>query len=85
PGTPNPESRRIYRVRGSTLFITCGLGYGFVPVRFGYPPEVALVTLRGFSSKAKTDSAAAPPPEANVDSLIQVYQRRDTTASDTAP
>ena len=81
PGTPNPESRRIYRVRGSTLFVTCGLGYGFVPVRFGYPPEVAMVTLRGFSTKAKADSAAALPAEANVDSLIQVYQRRDTTGT----
>ena len=83
PGTPNPDSRRIYRVRGSTLFITCGVGYGFVPVRFGYPPEVAMVTLRGFSSKAKADSAAAPPPEANVDSIIQSYQRRDTVPTDT--
>jgi predicted MPP superfamily phosphohydrolase len=86
PGTPDPASRRIYRVRGSTLFVTCGLGFSFVPVRFGYPPEVAMVTLRGYSSKAKADTAAAPPPEANVDSLIQVYQRRDTsgTATDTA-
>jgi hypothetical protein len=84
PGTPDPATRRIYRVRGSTLFITCGVGYGFVPVRFGYPPEVAMVTLRGFSSKAKADSAAAPPPEANVDSIIQSYQlRRDSASADT--
>ncbi len=83
PGTPNPETRRIYRIRGSTLFVTCGLGYGFVPVRYGYPPEIAMVTLRGFSSKATRDSVKAPPAEANVDSLIQVYQRRDSTSVDT--
>lgn len=85
PGTPEPDKRRILRVKGSTLFITCGVGYGFIPVRFGSPPEVAMVTLRGFSTKAAADSAraAAAPAEANVDSLIQVYQRRDTTATDT--
>jgi hypothetical protein len=84
PGTPEPDKRRIFRVKGSTLFITCGVGYGFIPVRFGSPPEVAMVTLRGFSTKAAADSAraaAAAPGEANVDSLLQVYQRRDTTGT----
>jgi predicted MPP superfamily phosphohydrolase len=85
PGTPNPETRRIYRIRGSTVFVTCGLGYGFVPVRFGYPPEIAMITLRGFSSKATRDSVKAPAAEANVDSLIESFSRRDTTASDTTP
>lgn len=83
PGTPNPGTTRIYRVRGSTLFTTCGIGYSFVPVRFGHPPEVALVTLRavgGGTQQAATDSAAAA--QANVDSLIQVFQQRDT--ADTA-
>ncbi|HEU0054549.1 MAG TPA: metallophosphoesterase, partial [Longimicrobium sp.] len=60
PNTPDPAHRRIYRVRGSTLFITCGVGYGFVPVRFGYAPEVALITLRGVGGPAaKADSAKA--------------------------
>ena len=80
PGTPDPATRRIYRVRGSTLFITCGLGHSYVPVRFSAPPEVAIVTLRGFGSGAKADSASAPAG-ANVDSLIQVYQRFDTVAA----
>ncbi|HEX8673586.1 MAG TPA: metallophosphoesterase [Longimicrobium sp.] len=85
PGTPEPDKRRIFRVKGSTLFITCGVGYGFIPVRFGSPPEVAMVTLRGFNTKAAADSAraAAVPGEANVDSLLQVYGRRDTTATPT--
>jgi predicted MPP superfamily phosphohydrolase len=82
PGTPDPASRRIYRVRGSTLFITCGVGYGFVPVRFGHAPEVALVTLRGVGAPAaKGDSAR--PAEANLDSLIQTYQTpRDSAAAE---
>jgi len=85
PGTRDPGKTRIWRVRGSTLFATCGLGYSFVPVRFGHPPEVALITLRavGPPPAANPDSANAAR-EANVDSLIQSFQQRDTTASDSA-
>lgn len=75
---------RIYRVRGSTLFVTCGVGYSFLPARFGVPPEVAMVTLRSTTPPANAagvDSAAARP---NLDSLIQVYQQRDTSSRDTA-
>ncbi|HEU4881138.1 MAG TPA: metallophosphoesterase [Longimicrobium sp.] len=72
PGTPNPASTRIYRVRGSTLFVTCGLGFGYVPVRFGAAPEVALITLRGVGNEAAADSAKAPAG-VNVDSLIQSF------------
>ena len=77
PGTPNPASTRIYRVRGSTLFVTCGLGFGYVPVRFGAAPEVALITLRGVGNVAQEDSARAPAG-VNVDSLIQSFTP-DTT------
>jgi predicted MPP superfamily phosphohydrolase len=79
PGTPDPGRTRIYRVRGSTLFITCGVGFSFVPVRLGSPPEVALVTLRGLGA-VKRDTTTS---EANVDSLIQFYQQGDTTGTDT--
>jgi predicted MPP superfamily phosphohydrolase len=72
PGTANPATTRIYRVRGSTLFVTCGLGYGYVPIRFGAPPEVAMITLRGVGGSAKADSAQAPAG-VNVDSLIQSF------------
>lgn len=72
PGTPNPASTRIYRVRGSTLFITCGVGFGYVPVRFGAPPEVAMITLRGVGGAAPRDSARASGA-VNVDSLIQSF------------
>jgi predicted MPP superfamily phosphohydrolase len=79
PGTPNPGTTRIWRIRGSTLFATCGLGYSYVPIRFGHAPEVALITLRavGPAPSAKPDSTKAKEP--NVDSLIQVFQQRDTT------
>lgn len=84
PGTANPGSTRIWRVRGSTLFATCGLGYSFVPVRFGHAPEVALITLRAVGPPpAKVDSAKAAQ-QVNVDSLIQSFQQRDTTKSDSA-
>lgn len=83
PGT-TPPSRRIYRVRGATMFVTCGVGYSFVPVRFGFPPELAMVTLRvapgADTTSAAADSARARQP--NLDSLLQVYQRprpQDTT------
>lgn len=84
PGTANPASTRIYRVRGATLFITCGLGFGYVPVRFGAAPEIAMITLRGVGAVAPTDSAAAPGA-VNVDSLIQSFtpDTADTDDTDT--
>ena len=82
-GTANPAKTRIWRIRGATVFATCGLGYSFVPVRFGAPPEVALITLRAVGpARPATDSAKAQQP--NVDSLIRVFQERDTTARDSA-
>jgi predicted MPP superfamily phosphohydrolase len=39
PRHTGADKRRIFRVKGSTLFITCGVGYGFIPVRFGSPPR----------------------------------------------
>jgi predicted MPP superfamily phosphohydrolase len=86
PGTPNPASTRIYRVRGSTLFVTCGLGFGYVPVRYGSPPEVAMITLRGVGAAVPQDSARAPGA-VNVDSLIQSFtpeEKPDTTGGDSA-
>lgn len=80
PGTANPAQTRIYRVRGATLFVTCGLGFGYVPVRFGAAPEVAMITLRGVGGEAEEDSAAARPGGVNVDSLIQSFTP-DTAAA----
>lgn len=86
---PSPAHRiagadRLYRVGGNGLFITCGVGYSFVPVRLGAPPEIALITLRRVGGAKKETDA---PPRANVDSLLQQYQRppagTDTTRRDT--
>jgi predicted MPP superfamily phosphohydrolase len=32
--------------RGQSLFVTAGIGTSIVPVRFGNPPEIALITVR---------------------------------------
>jgi hypothetical protein len=80
PGTANPLKTRIWKVRGATLFATCGVGYSYVPVRFGYPPEVALITLRAPGPPpSKSDTTKKTPAQPNVDSLIQAFQKRDTT------
>ncbi|HEU0299279.1 MAG TPA: metallophosphoesterase [Longimicrobium sp.] len=86
PGTPNPASTRIHRVRGATLFVTCGVGFGYVPVRYGAPPEVAMITLRGVGRVEEGDSAGVSDG-VNVDSLIQQFTpdstprpAQDTTA-----
>lgn len=83
---PNPRVRipgaeRLYRVDGNGLFITCGVGYGFVPVRLGAPPEVALITLRKVGGATeKADTTRRP----SVDSLLQQYEQGvDTTGADT--
>ncbi|SOD03971.1 hypothetical protein SAMN05216486_1211, partial [bacterium JGI 053] len=76
---------RIWRIRGATVFATCGLGYSYVPVRFGAPPEVALITLRAVgNAPAATDSAAKTPAQPNTDSLIRVFQARDSASRDSA-
>jgi uncharacterized protein len=69
PGTAEPERTRIHRIRGATLFVTCGVGFNFVPVRFGAPPELAMVTLRGVGIEADT----VPGQAVDVDSLIRQF------------
>jgi predicted MPP superfamily phosphohydrolase len=83
PGTPEPASTRIYRVRGATLFVTCGIGFGYVPVRFGAPPEVALITLRAAGPAPADSAAAAGPEEMDLDSLIRAFTP-DSAPGDTA-
>lgn len=83
---PDPAMRvggeeRLYRVNGNGLFITCGVGYSFVPVRLGAPPEVALVTLRR-PGAAEAGEPADTVPEASMDSLVEQFQRQDTTGAE---
>lgn len=84
PGTADPAKTRIWRIRGATVFATCGLGYSFVPVRFGAPPEVALITLRAVGPARPATDSTKTPAQPNVDSLIHVFQQRDTTRRDSA-
>ena len=74
---------RLYRFGKTVMFVTCGVGYGFLPVRFGYPPEIALVTLHvsGRAQAAVTPQAA---DSMNIDSLLRRYGTRDTTDTDSA-
>ena len=37
--------------QGRHLFVTTGLGTSILPVRFGVPPEVAILTLRAAPSE----------------------------------
>lgn len=83
PGARVPGADRLYRVSGNGLFITCGVGYSFVPVRLGAPPEVALITLR--RPAAADDEPAPPAADAAIDSLLRVYgQTPDSARPDTA-
>lgn len=59
PGGEIANTERLFRVQGQTVLITCGMGYGFVPVRFGAPPEVPILTIRRFSTGAPEESQEA--------------------------
>jgi predicted MPP superfamily phosphohydrolase len=83
PVANGSPTQRTYRVNGNALFITCGVGYSFVPVRFGSPPEVALVTLRRVVPVAGPDSAKAARA-ANLDSLADAVQRRTAAREDSS-
>ena len=78
PGTPEPDRTRIYRIRGATVFITCGVGFGYVPVRFGAAPEVALITLRAVGGAEEESEEADEADTVDVDSLIRQFSPADT-------
>lgn len=75
PGNAASPTGRSYRVNGNGLFVTCGVGYSFLPARLGAPPEIALITLRRPTTEP-ADTAA--PPAAELDSLVQQYQAPDS-------
>jgi uncharacterized protein len=58
-------SEQLFRIQGATVLVTCGLGYGFVPLRFGAAPEVPILTLVRAEDHSEpptpADSAAAGP------------------------
>ena len=62
---------RVFQVLGSTVVVTCGVGYGFVPLRFGAAPEVPILTLRAAGGVAAPDSIVP-------DTLLERFQRQST-------
>jgi predicted MPP superfamily phosphohydrolase len=76
-------TQRTYRIGPHALFITCGVGYSFLPARFSTPPEVALITLRAIASAPRPDSAKAAAA-ASLDSLADAVQRRTAARDDSA-
>jgi predicted MPP superfamily phosphohydrolase len=82
PGAAVPGAPQLFRLDDSVMFVTCGLGYGFIPARFGTPPQVALVTLHPVLPR---ESRPAPRTDSvSIDSLLERYQRQGSTAADTA-
>lgn len=71
PGGEVEGVERLFRVRSQTVLITCGLGFGYVPIRFGAPPEVPILTLRSLGTD---EDAAVLAPEMVEDSVIQRFQ-----------
>ncbi|MEX2571939.1 MAG: hypothetical protein WD737_11625 [Gemmatimonadota bacterium] len=72
PGAAAEGFDRVFQIGGSTILITCGLGYGFVPLRFGAPPEVPLLTL------VRAGAPAVEATEAIEDSVVQQFQPEET-------
>lgn len=81
PGAAVPEAPRLFRVEGALMFVTCGVGYSFVPVRAGSAPEVALVTLQSPAAPAAVASTPAQPDSLSPEQLLQRYQGGDTAAA----
>ena len=78
PGAAAPGHPRFYRFGRSVMFVTCGTGYGFVPVRFGAAPEVALVTLHSVAGTAAgaaaSRAATARADSVSMDTLLRRFQ-----------
>jgi len=83
PGSVVPGVPRIYRFDKTVMYVTCGVGYSFVPVRFGAPPEIALVTLHVAGQREPQVSEAALD-SMNIDSLLTRYGTTDTISADSA-
>lgn len=69
PGAIVPGVDRLFQVEAGTVVVSCGTGYGFVPLRFGAAPEVPLLRLVG-------DRGALGEGESTevMDSLLQLYE-----------
>lgn len=69
PGAIVPGVDRLFRVQAGTVLVSCGIGYGFVPLRFGAAPEVPLLRLVG--ERGALDEGESTEV---MDSLLQLYE-----------
>ena len=52
PGkAPNRHAFGLIREDGRTMYVGAGIGTSIIPIRINMPPEIAIVTVRGNSSK----------------------------------
>lgn len=76
---------QVFRVMGSTVLVTCGVGYGFVPLRYGAAPEVVMLTIIPLGGDQGAEESAAGTGPTPIDSLLEVYRATpdsgDTTAT----
>ena len=63
------QEQLFYR-EGTAVFVTCGVGYGYVPLRFGAAPEVPIVTLRSRERGAPDEGANELPLINPADSAV---------------
>lgn len=54
--SPTPCRRGLCTINGWRVFVSSGLGTSVLPIRFGVPPEIALITLYSPESGAATVS-----------------------------
>ncbi|MDR0787679.1 MAG: metallophosphoesterase [Gemmatimonadota bacterium] len=76
---------RLFRVMGSTVLVTCGVGYGFIPLRYGAAPEVTLLTIVPLGGSAGTGAALPTGEPAAIDSLLNIYQSVTDTTTKVIP
>jgi uncharacterized protein len=56
------RATRLFRSSENTLFVSCGLGYSFVPARFAAAPEIPIVTLIRIPDPRPAAGDTVPPP-----------------------
>ncbi|MGH7458530.1 MAG: hypothetical protein ACREKN_05500 [Longimicrobiaceae bacterium] len=62
-------AERLYRVGANGLLLVCGSGFGFLPVRFAGPPEVALITLVGIADPEEAETFTAADEDTIVEEI----------------
>lgn len=84
PGAAVEGAERLFVAEGTVMYVTCGVGYSFIPTRFGGTPEVAIVTLRSAAEAQEVQEEEAADTTA-ADSAIQAATAATAAARDTTP